>query len=282
MLDILLILLSLSIPCSLLGSLLVLKNQTLIADALSHAVLLGIVLGFFITQNLDSPWLIVSATLFAGLTVLSIEGLNHPKITKDAATGLIFTFFFAIAVALISRFARDSHLDLDRVLMGEVLFAPFHRIQLLGYSFPLALIKALGLLVPVLVLLICYYRPLALALFDPIQAQVNGVPVKKYQLGLVLLVALTCVLAFEAVGAIAVIALMVTPAMTARYWVNHFAHFLWLTALIGSLHVVIGFMLAIKFDLTVAGTCATFSFICFLCHHSLYRYLQARVRHAKK
>ncbi|MCK4024834.1 metal ABC transporter permease [Streptococcus iners] len=256
MLEVLLILLAVGSSCGLIGSVLVVRNQAMLADALSHSVLLGIVLGFFVSHSLDSPLLLFGAAVFGLLTVLAIEGLHTRKLAQDAATGLLFTFFFALAVILISLFARNVHLDLDMVLMGEVLFAPLNRLDFLGLSLPLALVKSVGLLLVLLVFFFLNFQALTLYLLDKEQAKLQGIATKRLELGLIFLVSLTTVSSFEAVGSMAVIVFLVAPSMAALPWSKHFCQFLVLGQCCAILMIVLGFGLASWLDLTMSGTCS--------------------------
>nr|WP_306431650.1 metal ABC transporter permease [Streptococcus suis] len=250
------ILLAVGSSCGLIGSVLVVRNQAMLADALSHSVLLGIVLGFFVSHSLDSPLLLFGAAVFGLLTVLAIEGLHTRKLAQDAATGLLFTFFFALAVILISLFARNVHLDLDMVLMGEVLFAPLNRLDLFGLSLPLALVKSVGLLLVLLVFFFLNFQALTLYLLDKEQAKLQGIATKRLELGLIFLVSLTTVSSFEAVGSMAVIVFLVAPSMAALPWSKHFCQFLVLGQCCAILMIVLGFGLASWLDLTMSGTCS--------------------------
>ncbi|UUM57289.1 metal ABC transporter permease [Streptococcus suis] len=256
MLEVLLILLAVGSSCGLIGSILVVRNQAMLADALSHSVLLGIVLGFFVSHSLDSPLLLFGAAVFGLLTVLAIEGLHTRKVAQDAATGLLFTFFFALAVILISLFARNVHLDLDMVLMGEVLFAPLNRLDLFGLSLPLALVKSVGLLLVLLVFFFLNFQALTLYLLDKEQAKLQGIATKRLELGLIFLVSLTTVSSFEAVGSMAVIVFLLAPSMAALPWSKHFCQFLVLGQCCAILMIVLGFGLASWLDLTMSGTCS--------------------------
>lgn len=256
MLEVLLILLAVGSSCGLIGSVLVVRNQAMLADALSHSVLLGIVLGFFVSHSLDSPLLLFGAAVFGLLTVLAIEGLHTRKLAQDAATGLLFTFFFALAVILISLFARNVHLDLDMVLMGEVLFAPLNRLDFFGLSLPLALVKSVGLLLVLLVFFFLNFQALTLYLLDKEQAKLQGIATKRLELGLIFLVSLTTVLSFESVGSMAVIVFLVAPSMAALPWSKHFCQFLVLGQCCAILMIVLGFGLASWLDLTMSGTCS--------------------------
>ncbi|HFI0342394.1 TPA: metal ABC transporter permease [Streptococcus suis] len=256
MLEVFLILLAVGSSCGLIGSVLVVRNQAMLADALSHSVLLGIVLGFFVSQNLDSPLLLLGAAVFGLLTVLAIEGLHSRKLAQDATTGLLFTFFFALAVILISLFARNVHLDLDMVLMGEVLFAPLNRLDLFGLSVPLALIKSVGLLLVLLVFFFLNFQALKLYLLDKEQARLQGIVTRRLEWSLLFLVSLTTVFSFESVGSMAVIVFLVAPGMAALPWSRHFFQFLVLGQCCAILMICLGFGLASWLDLTMSGTCS--------------------------
>ncbi|MBX5446585.1 metal ABC transporter permease, partial [Sphaerobacter sp.] len=111
--------------CALPGTFLVLRRMALMSDAISHAILIGIVLAFFITEDLASPLLIVGATLTGVVTVSLVELLNRTgRVREDAAIGLVFPVLFSAAVLLIARYAGNVHLDTDAVLLGELAFAP--------------------------------------------------------------------------------------------------------------------------------------------------------------
>ena len=117
-----------AIACALPGTFLVLRKMALITDAISHSILPGIVVGFFITQDLSSPLLIFLAALTGVLTVVLVEFIQKTGLVKeDTAIGLVFPALFSIGVIMIAKNANDVHLDIDAVLLGELAFAPFDR-----------------------------------------------------------------------------------------------------------------------------------------------------------
>src|ERR687893_472204 len=134
--------------CALPGVFLVLRRMSLMSDAISHAILLGIVLAFFVTENIASPLLVLAAALTGVLTVSLVEVLNRTRLVReDAAIGLVFPLLFSLAVILISLFAGSVHLDTDAVLLGELAFAPFERVEVAGLDLgPQALWVMLGVL----------------------------------------------------------------------------------------------------------------------------------------
>ena len=119
-----------AVACAIPGTFLVLRRLAMISDAISHSILPGIVLGFFITQDLNSPLLIGLAALTGVLTVALVEAVQRTGLVKeDTAIGLVFPTLFSIGVILIARYANDVHLDVDAVLLGELAFAPFDRLM---------------------------------------------------------------------------------------------------------------------------------------------------------
>src|SRR3712207_3635749 len=97
-----------AIACALPGVFLVLRRMALMSDAISHAILLGIVLAFFVTEDITSPFLILAAAATGVLTVSLVELLNRTRLVKeDAAIGLVFPALFSIGVILIARFAGN-------------------------------------------------------------------------------------------------------------------------------------------------------------------------------
>ncbi|MGV3011539.1 metal ABC transporter permease [Streptococcus thoraltensis] len=262
--EVLLIMIVIAMSCSLIGNILVISNQSMVADALSHSVLLGIVLGFFLTQDLNSPLLLIGASVFGVLTIVVIEAIHSQKIAQDAATGLVFTFFFALGVLLISLFARNVHLDLDMVLMGEVLFAPFVRSQFLGVDLPFALLRGIILCLSLMLFYALFFRRLSLYLFDKTQAKLVGVKIRLLKISLMFLVSLTIVAAFDSLGSITVISFLVAPAMIASLWAQTFLNFTALSLISSILLASLGYYLGMLFDVTVSGMSAVVALTSFL------------------
>lgn len=265
MLETFIILCFTTLACSSLGNLLVLKNESMLADALSHAILLGIVLGFFVSRDLHSPLLIIGATLFGVLTILFIDLLmKSDKINHDAATGLVFPFLFAIAVILISMFAKNVHLDIDMVLMGEILLTSFTRIHFLGISLPLMFIQTGVILLINILFLISNYNKLKLYLFDIVQAHLAGMHTILYKIIIMLLVALTTVVSFNSVGSITVICFFVAPSMSALHFCKNFKQLLIISSIFSIINSTIGFSIALLLNLNIAGSATFISLVTFI------------------
>lgn len=254
-----------AVSCALLGVFLVLKNMDMVADALSHTVLLGIVLGYFIAGDLDSPILFVGAALFGVMTVYAIEYVvNKFAIQSDAATGLVFTLLFALAIILISKYARNVHLDVDVVLSGEVVFATLNTMEIFGIQVPISFARMFVMLVINLAFVTVTYQQLKVSIFDPVYAKSIGVAVGFLNLVLMTLVSITTVVAFDTVGAILVISLMVAPALSAHLLSKRLSIMLLVALLYGVINSVLGYYVAIYFNVSISGTIAFAGFVTFL------------------
>jgi len=255
-----------AVACSLVGVFLVLRRMAMMSDAISHTVLLGIVVAFFLVQDLGSPLLIISAAATGVLTISLVEVLNKTRLVKeDAAIGLVFPALFSIAVILISRFAANVHLDSDAVLLGELAFAPFDRFEVFGVDVgPKALVVMGVILLLNLLFIVLFYKELKLATFDAGLAATLGFAPGLIHYGLMALVSVTAVGAFDAVGSILVVAMMVGPAAAAYLLTDHLPRMLGLSALIGVASAVSGYWLAHWLDASIAGSMATMIGVLFL------------------
>jgi len=264
-LEIQLIAVTAAAACALVGVFLVLRSMAMMADAISHTVLLGIVLIFFVVQDLQSPWLLVGAAAMGLLTVALVEALNRTRLVKeDAAIGLIFPALFSLAVILISRYARGVHLDTDRVIMGELALAPFDRVTIFGLDLPHALVTLVVILLINSTLIALFYKELKLATFDHALAAAFGLSPALLHYGLMALVSVTAVGAFDAVGAILVVALMVTPAASAYLLTDNLRRMLGISVAIGTGSALAGYWLARLLDANIAGSMATMTGVMFL------------------
>ena len=131
--DIQLVAIIVATSCSIPGVFLVLRRMSMMADAISHSILLGIILAFFLVKDLSSPFLIIGAAASGVLAISLIEAVNRSRLVKkDASIGIVFPFLFSVAVILLSKYARNVHIDIHSVLLGEIAFAPFDRLIVSG------------------------------------------------------------------------------------------------------------------------------------------------------
>jgi manganese/zinc/iron transport system permease protein len=223
------------------------------------------VIGFFITQDISSPILVVAAALTGVLTVSLVEILNRTRLVKeDAAIGLVFPALFSMAVVLISRYAGDVHLDTDAVLLGELAFAPFDRFAPFGTDIgPRGFYVMGGILLINLLFIVLFFKELKIATFDAGLAATLGFAPAILHYILMGLVSVTAVRAFDNVGSILVVALMIVPPVSAYMLTDRLPRMIGLSALIGAVGAVGGYWLARALDASIAGSMATASGIIF-------------------
>jgi manganese/zinc/iron transport system permease protein len=248
-----------AVACALPGCFLVLRRLALVSDAVSHAVLLGIVVAFLVVRDLSSPVLLVGAALTGLLTVWLVELLKGTGLVReDAAIGLVFPALFSGGVILIARFADSVHLDTDVVLLGELAFAPLERFVAFGWDWgPEALVEMCVILLVNVVLIALLYKELKLVTFDPALALAIGFSPALLHYGLMGLVSLTAVGAFDAVGSILVVALMIGPPATAYLLTDRLGVMLAGAAALGAVAAILGYWLAHWLDASIAGSIAT-------------------------
>lgn len=247
-----------AVACALPGNYLLLRRQSLLGDALSHAVLPGIVLGYLCWSIVESSgWLPRSQAaglrhlvLFAGaacsglLAVLAAEWTQRlGRVEAGSALGVIFTTFFALGLFLVRLFADQAHIDPSCVLYGDLEMVTIDTIP--GTSIPrAAIINALAVAVNLALWVVCY-KELQLAAFDPGLAETLGIPVARWHYAVAAVTAATVVAAFETVGSILVIAMLIVPAATARLLTDRLRVMLLASVIVAGLCAVLGYLAAI-------------------------------------
>lgn len=244
--------------CSIPGVLLVLRRMVLVGDAISHVLLPGIVLAYFLVKDAASPILLLGAALSGVVTVALVEVLQRSRLIKeDAAIGLVFPAMFSVGVILVSMNLRNVHLDVDRVLLGSAELACINRIEILGFSLPRALVVLLTITLINLALLMLFFKELQLVIFDAALAASFGFLPFLLHYATMTIVSLTTVAAFEAVGSVLVLAFFAVPVATARLLTNRLVPLFLLSAIVGIITSIGGTMLAFRLDTTTAGTTTT-------------------------
>ncbi|MEX2584543.1 MAG: metal ABC transporter permease [Gemmatimonadota bacterium] len=259
-----------ALACALPGAFLVLRRVSMLSDAISHAILPGIVVAFFLTEDLNSPLLILGAAATGVLTAALIETLSRTgKVREDAAIGLVFPILFSIGVILIARYAGGVHLDVDAVLLGELAFAPFDRVAFSGIDFGPKALWVMGVILLLNAAFIAlFYKELKLSTFDPSLAAALGFSPALLHYLLMGAVSVTAVGAFDAVGSVLVVALIVGPPATAYLLTDRLAYLLALSAGLGAAAGIAGYWASYLADASIAGSMATmvgiFFFLAFL------------------
>lgn len=245
------------VASSLVGTFLVLRGSSLLADAVSHSVLLGIVLVYLATGNQYSPFFIAGAAAVGILTVFLTELLTRSRRVKaDAATGLVYPFLFAVAVLLINLFARNVHIDTDAVLLGEIGFAWLDTARVGGWEVPNALLTIGGATLLNAAFVGFFYKELKLATFDPgLAAALGFSPALLYYL-LLGLTSVTAVTAFDAVGAVLLVAFVIVPPAAAHLLTDKLWKTLALGALIAVASSLLGYASAVVLNVSIGGMMA--------------------------
>ncbi len=256
-----------AMTCALLGCFLILRRMAMVGDAISHAVLPGIVIAFLVSGSRDSVTMLFGAALIGIFTTFLIEFFHKKaRLQTDASIGVTFTWLFAIGVILISAYAGQVDLDQDCVLYGEIAYVPLDTIittdgQNLG---PKALYVMGIVFVAVTVFIVLAYKELFLTTFDPAFATSIGIATTLWHYLLMGAVSATTVASFESVGAILVVALLIAPAATAYLLTDDFRRMLLIACVVGVAVSVSGYYLAVWLDGSIAGAMATMAGLLFV------------------
>jgi manganese/zinc/iron transport system permease protein len=244
--------------CGLVGNYLILRRMALVGDAISHSVLPGLAVAFLISGKLTLPAMLAGALGAGLLTTFLIEFLHtRSRIKADAAIGITFCSLFALGVVLINVFASKVHLDAECVLYGELsnLALAEHS---LGMPAPVLVMGGVALIVAVLIVL--FYKELLITSFDALLAGAQGFAPGKMHLALMAALSIVIVAAFESVGAILVIAMLILPGATAQLLSTRLPVCLALSVLhaalsaIGGLHLSLVLGCPMAAAVVVAGT----------------------------
>ena len=247
-----------AMACALPGCFLLLRKQSLMGDAISHTSLLGVVGAFFVSHWLVEAKVIspttelsvrhvamcVGAIVVGVLSAWLTESLQKlGNVESSAALGVVFTSLFALGLLLIRAFADNVHIDLDCVLYGEIVTAPMETVGKSGV--PRAVIVNGFVLLINLLLTILLFKELRLSAFDPALATTLGIQAQTMHYGLMGLTAMTLVAAFESVGSILVIAMLIIPPATAYLLTDRLPRMIGLSLLIGAISAALGHVSAL-------------------------------------
>lgn len=239
--------------CSIVGCFLVLRKMSMIGDAISHAVLPGIVVAFLFSGSRDTVFMLTGAIIFGLLTVYLISLFQNSGVQDDAAIGVVFTALFAIGVILVSLFTRQVHIDLDHVLYGEIAYAPWNILTIGGVDLPQSVWLVGSTLLVNIFVIIMFYKQLKICAFDPVMAAALGIPVVFFHYLLMTLVSVTTVVSFDSVGAILVVGMLIVPAATANLLTEQLSKMIIISCIIGVACSIFGYYLATMLDASIAG-----------------------------
>lgn len=241
--------------CGVLGCFIVLRNMSLIGDALAHAILPGVVLAFVVVGY--SALGFFTGSVIAGL--LAAAGITwiqqNVKTKNDAAIGIVFTAMFSIGIMGISWISKNEgvHLDLKDFLFGNVLGVANQDLYLTA-----------GVTVYVLVSVVVFYRYLFVTTFQPVVAETMGISVRMIHYFLMLLLSFAVVASLQTVGVILVVAMLITPASTALLLSNRLQTVLVIAGILGLLSAFLGLLSAIWLETTPGPAMAVVATLIYL------------------
>ena len=244
--------------CASIGVFLVLRQMAMMSDAISHAVLLGIVIAVFTVGGRETVPVIVGGVLSGILTVSLVEMLYRTgKLRQDSSIGIIFPFLFAIGVILVTQ-AGNVHIDAQHVLYGSIEFVPFDSLYFDEMNIGSKSLWVLGVLaIANIAFIMVLYKELKISTFDKSLAVGVGLMPLLIHYLLMIMVATTAVVAFESVGAILVIAFFIVPAAGAYLLTDRLSHMIGISVGLGTVSAITGYLFALSVDVSIAGSMAT-------------------------
>lgn len=249
-----------------MGSFLVMRKMVMIGDAISHAVLPGIFIAYYVSGSTASIPILIGAAFSGILATLMIEWFTKKaRLQSDAAIGVSYTLLFAIGIVLISKFGANADLDQQCVLYGEIEYVSLWLKPIIGgIMLPQQAIILLVVCVLLIIAVIVGYKGLFITTFDPNFALSTGVAVSFWHYFLMSGVSLTTVVSFESVGAILVIAFLSGPPAIAYLLTEDFKKMLVLACVIGIACSAGGYYSAKWLNVSVAGSISTVIGIAFI------------------
>ena len=242
--------------CGLIGNYLILRRMALVGDAISHSILPGIAIAFLLAGSRNTSVMFVGALAAGILTTVIIEVIHKKsRVKQDAAIGIAFTTLFAIGVILISLYADTVDLDQECVLYGEIGFVWMQpMVQLGGFLFGPVPVVRMGIVTLVTaVLILLFYKELLVSSFDSGLAASLGINATVMHYALMSMLSVVVVSAFESVGAILVIAMLILPGATATLLSQRLPVVLTLSVLHGALSALLGLHLAVWLACSMAA-----------------------------
>lgn len=254
-----------AIACAVPGVFLIYTRSALLGDAISHAVLPGLAIAFLLSGSRHPGVMLLGALVTGLLTAACSAGLRNTGLIKaDAALGVVFTSFFALGVILLSWGAHQVDLDPGCVLYGLLEFSAFDTVPVLSFEVPRSFLALSAVALVNILAVALFFKELTLTSFDPQLAAALGFSPQRVQYGLLTLVTITAVVAFEAVGSILVVAMLITPAATAILLSRRLALILGLAAACAAAAALLGYILALRYNTSVAGMMSVAAAIFFI------------------
>ena len=246
-----------SVSCSLVGCYLVLRRMSLLGDAISHSVLPGLAIAFFLTGRLTGWPMFLGAMVLGILTSVLTQALARiGKVSEDTSMGVVFTSLFALGVVLIMSLARRAHIDAECILYGQIETAAMDLPPPGWPPVPRSVWMLSGTLLATALFVAALWKELKIVAFDPALAAAMGFSVPFIHYSLVAMVAVVSVASFEAVGSILVVAMLIVPAATAALVTDRLSSMMAWAAVFAIVSAIFGYILGAGLATSVAGMMA--------------------------
>jgi manganese/zinc/iron transport system permease protein len=235
-----------AMSCALLGNYLVLRRMSMMGDAISHAVLPGLAIAFLVSGSRESLPMLIGAILIGVLTTLFIHGIDKLSgLDRGASMGVVFTTLFALGLILIRQAADHVDLDPGCVLYGAIELTPLDTYDWFGWEIPQAALTNGVMLLINLIFVLLFFKELKITSFDPALATTIGINANAMQYILMTLVAATTIAAFESVGSILVIAMLIVPGAAAHLLTDRLGRMLLISLVFAAISAFVGHLGAI-------------------------------------
>lgn len=235
-----------ALACALLGNFLVLQRMSMMGDAISHAVLPGLAVAFLLTGSRESLPMFLGAAAVGVLTTWFTQWIhNFGRVEQSAAMGVVFTALFAAGLILLVRAADTVDLDPGCVLYGAIEMVPLDTRTVFGFELPRAVVTLGIVLLVDTAFVVVFFKELRISSFDPSLATTLGINARLMNYLLMTLVAVTTVAAFETVGSILVIAMLIVPAAAAHLLTDRLRSMIVVSLIVAALSAVLGHVAAI-------------------------------------
>jgi ABC-type Mn2+/Zn2+ transport system permease subunit/Mn-dependent DtxR family transcriptional regulator len=245
-----------NVTCAILGCYLVLRRMSLLGDAISHSVLPGLAVGFFLSGSTSIVPMLAGAMVAALIATLLMQTLHtYGNVAADASMGVVYTVMFAVGVILVSQ-ARHVDLDTHCVLYGEIAFTTLDSVRLFGLDVPRSLEWLVPVLAAAVVFVTLFWKELKIVSFDAPLAVSMGINAALIHYLLMAMVTCASVAAFREVGSILVIAMLIVPAATAHLLTDRLARMMLIASGVAALSAVVGYLFAYRLNTNVAGMMA--------------------------
>lgn len=240
------------ITCGLVGAFIMLRRMSLIGDALAHAVLPGVIIGFMIAGKGQAAMFIgaVSAGIITSLMIGFVN--RNSRIKEDTSIGVMFTGAFAVGILLVSQL-KNVHIDLTSYLFGDIL----------GVSYDDLILSGIITFV-VMLSIILFYKQLLVTSFDPTMAAVMGISTALIHYFLMSLLSMTIVASLQSVGLILVVAMLITPAATAYLLTDRLPKMLMLSVFFAVFTALVGLLGSYHFNFASGASMVVFATLVFL------------------